>query len=77
MNKARLDQVKSSAEENEREYEAKQPKLGQTNGRGEYRAIWRPMPLVDPVTMQVSSFTGGRGSGFERWLARILWKRHS
>lgn len=38
-----------------------------------YRAISRPIPLVDPVTMQVRSLTGGKGRGFCKWLANILW----
>lgn len=40
-------------------------------------AISRPIPLVDPVTMQVRWLTGGRGMGFWRWLAMILWKSNS
>lgn len=42
-----------------------------------YLAISRPMPLVEPVTMQVRSFRGGRGKGLFRWHARILWKNIS
>ena len=45
-------------------------------------AISRPMPLVDPVTMQVRLLTGGRGMGLCKWEAMILWNsisciRHS
>ena len=36
-------------------------------------AISRPIPLVEPVTMQVRSLTGGKGIGLCKWLAEILW----
>lgn len=39
-----------------------------------YLATSRPIPLVEPVMMQVRSLRGGRGRGFCKWLAVILWK---
>ena len=37
-------------------------------------AVSRPMPLVEPVTMQVRSLSpGGKGIGLCKWLAEILW----
>lgn len=40
-------------------------------------AVCRPMPLVEPVTMQVKWVRGGRGSGLGKWEDVNLWKRNS
>jgi hypothetical protein len=40
-------------------------------------AIWRPMPLVAPVTIMETPSSGGSWSGLVRWLAAMRWKKNS
>jgi hypothetical protein len=56
--------------------EREREQCGERRGRAGL-AIWRPMPLVAPVTIMETPSSGGSSSGLVRWVAAMRWKKNS